>query len=401
MAGSDQSVNLGGMLSQMNGSIGRAGENAGRMIGDVISNANMPEVDPNDPQSMYAYADWARRNGKGQEAFAIQQQAAAAEKEMQKKAVTEAKNRMVGQYAQATRAGEGQQEAYDNLMEFANNAGEDVTTQVNNIDSGVRAQEDQEWQAKQQAKTQERENAQQMALGAMVGRSESEIQTIMSTAPEKFRDIYQTVATRELQFQEQVAKSETRKADLKTPVDTKSIDSAIGSIDNDDLKTRFTAELAQLNDTKSNYWDDKKKQWRSPESRRAWEREVSKLHRSSWDAVTREVINTENRALDEEDNFQRAIGKARSTKVTETEITNFTDAVAADDGTWNLMGYGKLTREQAISGVIAEREKGVREAWNRAEAPVDGGTETPTGIPEGWTQAEWEALTPEEQASLR
>lgn len=405
MAGSDQSVNLGGMLNQMNTTIGQMGAENGKMLGGVIANANMPEVDPNDPQSMFQYADWARRNGKPQEAMMIQQQAAAAQKEMQKRAVAEAQNRMVGQYAQAARAGEGEQAAYDNLIEFAKNAGVDVTQQVNSIDAGVRAAQDQEWQAAQQAKQTERENAQQMAMGAMVGKSEAEIQAAVEKAPEQFRDIYQTVATRELQFQEQVSKAESRKEDLKTPVDTKGIDSAIGQLSNEDLGKRFRAEMAQLEDTRGNYWDSKKGQWRSTEAKRAWEREVSKLHRSAWDAVTREVVNKENRELAAEEDFQRAIGKARSAKVTETEIENYMGANNPFGPDWlRGMTDGAAptpTREQAIAGVIAEREQGVREAYGRAQAPVDGGNEQPTGIPAGWTPEEWNALTPEEQATLR
>lgn len=360
MAGSDQSVNLSGMLSQMNNTIGQMGEQNGKLLGGVIANANMPEVDPSNPQSMYKYAEWARRNGKPQEAMMMQQQAHAAEKEMRAKAMQQAKAGMVGKYHTAVKSGEGEQEAYDNLVKFGANAGEDMTRLVDQIDAGERARQDQEWQATQQAKATKRENAQQMALGAMAGKTESEIETAISSAPEEFRDIYQEVGRREIAFQSELQKSKDRKADIKTPLDTTGVDSAIKQVENPELSKRFTAEKAQLEESKGNYWNAERKEWHSPESKRAWEREVSKLHRSAWDAVTREVINKENRVLDEEADFQRAIGKARGAKVTETEIANWQEANDA----WNTW---EPSREEAIAGVIAEREKGVREAYDRVE----------------------------------
>lgn len=367
MAGSDQSVNLSGMLSQMNNAIGDMGEKNGEILGNVVANANMPTPDPNDPQSMYQYAEWARRNGKAQEAMTMQMQAREAEKKQKDEALTKAKAGLTSKYHQAVKTGVGEQEAYDNLIQFGIDQGQEVTPSIDQIDAGERGRQDQEYQMAQAEKLKRRENAQQMAIGAMTGKTEVEITKSIEDAPEEFRDIYQTVGQRELQFQEAVAKSASRKEDIKTPVDTKSITNAIGSIDNKKLAKRFTAELAELEGTKSNYWDKKKGQWKSTESKRAWEREVSKLHRSSWDAVTREVINEEDRALAKEEDFQRALGRARSAKVTETEIENYTDAVADDDGTWNVGGYGEISRQDAIAGVIAEREEGLREAYDRVE----------------------------------
>lgn len=402
MAGSDQSANLSGMLSQMNNTIGQMGEQNGKLLGGVIANMNMPEVDPSNPQSMYKYAEWARANGKPQEAMMMQQQAHAAEKEMRAKAMQQAKAGMVGKYHSAVKAGEGEQKAYDDLVQFGANAGEDMTRVIDQIDASERARQDQEWQATQQQKTVARENAQQMAMGAMVGKTEEEIAAAVEKAPAEFRDIFQEVGRREIAFQNEVQKSQDRKADIKTPVDTKGIDSAIGQIENPELSKRFNAEKAQLEDTKGNYWNDKRGEWHSPESKRAWEREVSKLHRSAWDAVTREVINKENRALAEEEDFQRAIGKARGNKVTETEITNYQEA-HNPFGPDFLRADSTPTREEAIAGVIAEREQAVREAYGRAEAPVDGGTEPPkdeqvrTQVPQaaldaGVTPELWEVM---------
>ena len=73
MAGTDQSANLGGMLNQIAGTLESGytinGKNAGAAIGDVIANAVRPEVDTKDPVSMMKYAEWARNNGRNDEAL--------------------------------------------------------------------------------------------------------------------------------------------------------------------------------------------------------------------------------------------------------------------------------------------------------------------------------------------
>lgn len=67
MAGSDQSVNLGGMLSNIGSTIGKgyeiAGKSAGEAMGGLIANAVKPEVDMNDAESIRQFAQWVERNG--------------------------------------------------------------------------------------------------------------------------------------------------------------------------------------------------------------------------------------------------------------------------------------------------------------------------------------------------
>lgn len=79
MAGTDQSANLGGMLNQIAGTLESGytinGKNAGAAIGDVIANAVRPEVDTKDPVSMMKYAEWARNNGRNEEALRYTQMA--------------------------------------------------------------------------------------------------------------------------------------------------------------------------------------------------------------------------------------------------------------------------------------------------------------------------------------
>ena len=79
MAGSDQSKNLGGMLSQMGSTLGRAPDIS--QLTKNITNTTRPKLDVNDPTSMEAYAGWARDTGNTAEAMAYGNKAAAMKKE--------------------------------------------------------------------------------------------------------------------------------------------------------------------------------------------------------------------------------------------------------------------------------------------------------------------------------
>lgn len=85
MAGSNQAINLGGMLNQIAGTIGSGyqinGKNAGEAIGGVVANAVRPEIDQNNPESLEKYAQWARNNGRDEEALRYSEKAGQIQKE--------------------------------------------------------------------------------------------------------------------------------------------------------------------------------------------------------------------------------------------------------------------------------------------------------------------------------
>ena len=68
MAGQDQSVNLGGMLSDIGSTIGSMGAPAGEVFADAIATANRPIGDMDDPEHLTALAQWAQRNGDAESA---------------------------------------------------------------------------------------------------------------------------------------------------------------------------------------------------------------------------------------------------------------------------------------------------------------------------------------------
>lgn len=77
---SSQAANLTGLLSGIGDTIGSMGGPGNALI-DNVRTLNAPNLDPNDPASMRAYADWAMRNGDRQTAQQYQLAAGKMEQE--------------------------------------------------------------------------------------------------------------------------------------------------------------------------------------------------------------------------------------------------------------------------------------------------------------------------------
>lgn len=100
MAGSDQSVNLTGMLGQISNTLGSGyqinGKSAGEAMGDNLRNAFKPEVDNKDPNSYMNLAMWAERNGRPDEAKAYRDEAAELSVKLTKEAAIKQETDFVG-----------------------------------------------------------------------------------------------------------------------------------------------------------------------------------------------------------------------------------------------------------------------------------------------------------------
>jgi hypothetical protein len=85
MAGTNQAVNLGGMMNQIAGTIGSGytinGKNAGAAIGDTLANLARPDVENGTAEEYERLAEWASKNGRDVEYAQASQQAARAQKE--------------------------------------------------------------------------------------------------------------------------------------------------------------------------------------------------------------------------------------------------------------------------------------------------------------------------------
>ena len=74
MAGTSQASNLTGMLGRIAGTVGEMGE-PGKPLLTTSRTLSAPQLDMDNPESMKAYAEYLRRNGKEKEAMAMMAQA--------------------------------------------------------------------------------------------------------------------------------------------------------------------------------------------------------------------------------------------------------------------------------------------------------------------------------------
>lgn len=157
MAGSDQSVNLGGMLSQMGtalGSMGKAGDGLTRSI----EGSFMPNVDPNDPESLRRMMQWQNSLGRTDEAAVTMGSIRDMETERRAKAKAEKesleKRQILGfrqAYQRAKNAGDQAQmeKIKQSAGAFSQQSGIDVMSGINQVDQIGAAEEARERAAQQ------------------------------------------------------------------------------------------------------------------------------------------------------------------------------------------------------------------------------------------------------------
>ena len=381
MAGADQSANLGGMLSQIGGTFAGMGKEQGQMFSDMIANANRPQANPNDPDSYRRLAEWARSNGKADEARMYDNQYAQAQTEqrrVRKEAIDQATAGMVNDYAKAVRSGENVQKAYDTLMEYGKNAGVDVTSNINNIESAERARENAEIQRQEQERRkQEREAVEQAQTAFNEATKAEDFEAAVDAAPPAFRDAVRLAANREMQFRQSTQQMAAQAADMAAVVDLAPVQDMVDAVQNDGVKGMLNKEMTKLEARRSQLY--KNGQWVSPAAKKQYEKEVSAVARKAWDAETQRLSDeaAEQRFADRQ--YTQAINRARSGKVTETEIENYQAAQDASETTVGdfvpFYSGDKPSREEAIKGVLTQRVAAVEEAFGR-------GSVEPTGTDE-------------------
>lgn len=148
MAGSDQSVNLGGMLSGIGDTIGGMSA-AGAGYNEAFINAFRPEINPGSPESLQAAAEWASNNGRAEEAAAYRKEANSASL-LKTQQATQEKQRVIGQKIaaatglahQSAEAGdrEGLERAQKQLMALMQdpNTPYEAQTEIRNASEAIR-----------------------------------------------------------------------------------------------------------------------------------------------------------------------------------------------------------------------------------------------------------------------
>lgn len=138
---SSQAANLTGLLSGIGNTIGSMGGPGNAMI-DNVRTLNAPNIDPNDPASMRAYADWAMRNGDRQTAQQYQLAAGKLEQEQgARKAATDSAgfqrslNKLEEARAQALQNAGGDKQAEAQINSQYDTAANAVSGKMNQMSS--------------------------------------------------------------------------------------------------------------------------------------------------------------------------------------------------------------------------------------------------------------------------
>ena len=175
MAGSDQSVNLGGMLSGIGNTLGQQGQGYADSLGRNIENMSRPDVDPTDIGSMTKLMGWQNNMGRTQEAALTQSSIKTLEakrKENLKIEQGQARAKVIADLDAATMAGD------QDAMETARTAaldlgiiqGIDLTGAVNSVEEAAARRTNQAF-AEQQRAIQAEEDAEADKVTEMVGQA--------------------------------------------------------------------------------------------------------------------------------------------------------------------------------------------------------------------------------------
>lgn len=145
MSGSNQAVNISGMLNQIAGTLGSGfqfGDNNTGFAGS-IRNSLAPQLDTNDPKSLEEYAEWARRNGNPEEAMRYRQMAERQREKTRELGIQRAFEASKARYRNALVSQDPARIAQEeNIMsKFGEQYGVKATEAMSNVMSDVRTEE--------------------------------------------------------------------------------------------------------------------------------------------------------------------------------------------------------------------------------------------------------------------
>ena len=130
MAGQDQSVNLGGMLTDIGSTIGSMGAPAGEVFGDAIAQANRPQGDMSDPTHLSALAQWATRNGDPESARMYESQAREARDQLKSQQNVQYAKDITGADDSSSLASQGNVEGLQSNIETLEQMAQEATTEA-------------------------------------------------------------------------------------------------------------------------------------------------------------------------------------------------------------------------------------------------------------------------------
>ena len=242
--GQDQSVNLGGMLTDIGETMGSMGD----AYKPVMKAASKPQGDMNDPAHLQRMAQWASNHGDAKSASMYAGDARRIQAE--RKQVTDATtiNTATSAYKKAREGGDPTAilEAEKALIDAANATGQDANARLDAVQRGLAQQEEAAYQQAQRAAAEKDKQATEaftQELNSVT--SEEDIQAVVDNADPSVAPIAQRAATQRLQYLE--AKTVRAERDKVAQQDIEMDSIVIDESLPDKIKSAHAAELKSIN----------------------------------------------------------------------------------------------------------------------------------------------------------
>jgi len=406
MAGSDQSVNLGGMLTDIGKTVGSMGD----AYKPVMQAATKPRGDMNDPQHLRNLAQWASSNGDSAMAGQYMQEArriGTEQKVANEKAVKEAKDRSVNTavsaYNTALMTGDPDkiQAAYEEAVRVGNDTGRNTINAVSQLEGAQRQRDEAAYVAGKRQKAAAEEGFVADFSTKVTGDMTAEqIQKKVDAVAPQFREQAQTIASRQITFNNQVAKDKERNADLSAPVSGDFAKTSVASIKDENVRANFESRLEALEEPAG--WDGKT--WATTADRRRHQQQVDALAKEAFKAGTDELILKGRAERDREESIANGAAVVARQAISKSDIDAYATAygidVKEDGGLWDL-DKNNMTYEEVKTAIRQERMDGYYDGLgiDNPNKPDTYDAETLATPPEGWTggAAAWNALNDEEK----
>ena len=369
MAGSDQSKNLGGMLSQMGSTLGRAPDIS--QLTKNITNTTRPNVDPTDIKGMMQLQNWQQQVGREDAARTTQAgigQLRAAGAKQAEAAKAAGAVQVVGQYARLLQDPNATPEkldaAYVAAADYGDANGLDTYTKLAQIDQQAAARSDQAWQERTRAEAAEEEGLlTQFNASLNKATTAEEITAAVAAADPRVRDTAQQLAVNQVRYNEMEAKAVEQSTDQKIPIDLASLETAQASLSasSPELAATFGPRIDALRKTQEAGFVGGV--WATPVSRSNAQKQYSALLKEMANQEAALIVDDRRAERDEEKAYQQAVNKISVSKPTKQETTLIAEEIASEkpeNKGWNPMNNIPTTQAE----IYARYREGQLESLN-------------------------------------
>lgn len=408
MNGQDQSVNLTGMLGQIAETAGSMGD----AYKPVMQQATKPRGDMSDPAHLRNLAQWASNNGDTAmasqymtEARRIGTERKAENEKIVKKATDRAVNTAVSAYDAALRSGDPDaiQAAYEEATRVGNDTGRSTIGTISQLEGAQRQREEANYQQGRRDKLVAEENfttAFNSSLKADM--TPEQIQKKIDSAEPRFKEIAQTLGSRQIQFNNQVAQAKERTTDLAAPVSPDFAASSVAAIKDEGVRANFEERLESL---KPEGWDENSKTWATQAQRRRYQQQIDALAKEAFKAGTDEIVLEGRSERDRSESIANGAAVVARQAISKSDIDAWKganpDKDVTDGSEWFDMDSNNISYDQVKQLIRQERMDGYYEGlgMDNPNKPRTYDAETLATVPEGWNggTAAWNALDDDEK----